>query len=295
MTHLVTGAKGFLGSHLMRALGKDAVGLDLPKCDILQEESVPDSGGYCHEPSPMWLIFSEQHPETVWHLAALNSSTAGFYERPWDVLNTQIRGTLNVIDACVANGVKTLVLFSSSEVFQEAQAPTPEAVPFSIPDPTNPRYAYAGGKQASELLAWWSPIPKVVVIRPFNVFGEGQKPGHVIPDLEAAIRDLPESGGTLHVKGHPEDTRAYCHVSDFIAGCLRIVEHHEKDATCREVYNIGNPDNWMNNQELAARLLERAGKGATVTFGGRMPGAPRHRCPDMSKLQAIGWEPKVLL
>lgn len=285
MKHLVTGSKGFLGAHLMRALREEAVGLDLPECNVLLGDN---EFGLRRE------LFREP-VDTFWHLAALNGSTAGFYDRPWEVLDTQIRGTLNVIDACIANGVKTLVLFSSSEVFQEAKTPTPEAVPFSIPDPANPRFAYAGGKQASELLAWWSPIPKVIVIRPFNIFGDDQKPGHVIADLRAAIRAL-QDGEALQVKGNPNDSRAYCHVSDFIAGCLAINERHKSDERCREVYNIGNPANWYTNHQLAELLLREGGRsGALIKFGDRMPGAPQHRCPDVSKLRALGWEPEVRL
>lgn len=285
MKHLITGSKGFLGTHLMRALGDDAVGVDLPECDVTAADR--GSGDVLRR---AWRD-EETEPafETVWHLAALNDATQTFYDRPWDVLNTQIRGTLNVIDACALNGVKTLVLFSSSEVFQTAPIPTPESVPFSIPDMTNPRYSYAMGKQAAEMLAWYSAIPRVVILRPFNVYGPGQRPGHVVPDIIARVESL-EDGRTLTTNGR--GARAYCYVDDFIAGARKAVaaQHPEQ---CREVYNVGT-ERMVDAAELAARIASHMDRKVRIEelTGGAIGGTAR-RCPDTRKLRALGWSPRV--
>ena len=271
----------------MRALGDDAVGLDLPEWDAL----VPEDPEHTNFGYRMGL---GGRPDTVWHLAALNGSTQGFYDRPWDVLNVQVRGTLNVIDACVANGVKTLVLFSSSEVFQTPPViPTPESVPFSIPDMTNPRFSYAAGKQCAEMLAWYSPIPRVIVLRPFNVYGPGQGPGHVIPDLIYRIASC-GTGTILDVAGVPSSTRAYCYVDDFISGARRAVAaQHPEHA--REVYNVGVETETPLSELVDWLMVLSRRSDSTARYVAAPSGSVARRCPDVSKLRAIGWSPSVAL
>ena len=294
MKHLVTGSRGFLGSALLPALGPDAVGLDLPECDVMWDAdgNNPDS--------PLDFYVGTKKPETVWHLAALNGSTQGFYDRPWDVLNVQVRGTLNVIDACVANGVKTLVLFSSSEVFQAPpKIPTPEDVPLTVPDLTNPRYSYGGGKIAAELMAWWSPIPRVVICRPHNVYGVGQKPGHVIADFIDRALSTPD-GGTFDI--HGSTTRSFIYIDDFVAGVLAAAKHVESlpGDRIREVYNVGTEEQ-VSTVALAGMVSKACGRERDGRYAYRFKthdgpaGGTRSRCPDTRKLRATGWEAKVKL
>lgn len=262
----------------MAALYDDGVsGIDLPECDV-RHPCEADTGSYLD-------TAVGQGAETVWHLAALNDATQTFYDRPWDVLNTQIRGTLNVIDACVANGVKTLVLFSSSEVYQTPPViPTPEDVPLVVPDLKNPRYSYGGGKIAAELLAWWSAIPRVIIIRPHNVYGPGQGKGHVIPDMIERSMVLPPDG-TLLAFGSGQ--RSYCYVDDFIAGALLAAE---KGAD-RDVFHIGG-GNEVTTYQLGRYILDARGYDATRTevsvIDGPAGGTAR-RCPDTAKIRALGW------
>ena len=282
MTHCITGSRGFLGRHLMAAL-PGAVGLDLPECDV-RHPCEADTGSYLD-------TAVSQNVETVWHLAALNGSTQGFYDRPWDVLNTQIRGTLNVIDACLANGVKTLVLFSSSEVYQTADVvPTPEDVELVVPDLKNPRYSYGGGKIAAELMAWWSPIQRVIVIRPHNIFGEGQGPGHVIRDLYDKINAAP-TAARVDVPGNASHSRAFCHVGDFIQDCLAVVAYHEADERTREVYHLGTEEEvkLVDLADWVAEAMERA--DVEFRFTGGPTGATPRRCPSLAKMRSIGWLP----
>ena len=280
MTHVITGSKGFLGRHLMAAL-PGAVGLDLPECDVLTSHMAAFA-------ESVFGHIDEHKPSTVWHLAALNGSTQGFYDRPWDVLNVQVRGTLNVIDACVANGVKTLVLFSSSEVYQSAPVPTPEDVPFSIPDIKNPRFSYALGKQASEGLAWWSAIPRVIVCRPHNVVGPGQRPGHVWADIIERI-DTAERGAIVEVKGDARAERSFCYIDDFIRGVTMVERHHSGDERTREIYHIGDkrPVTMAKLANAIAGALGREDVGFQYTSA--PPGSPLVRCPDTTKMQALGW------
>lgn len=305
MNHLAVGAKGFLGRHLTAAL-PSCVGVDLPECDVREHGRGQQTVGEAVE----WHAKRDGAP-TVWHLAALNGSTAGFYSDPWSVLHTQIAGTLNVIDACVANGVETLVLFSSSEVYQTPpRIPTPEDVPFSIPDIKNPRFSYALGKQAAEGLAWWSAIPRVVVIRPHNVYAADQRPGHVIPDMVKAMLEAPlpypaphNPEFDSHRQGWPvipeftiKDagaTRAFIHARDFTAACLKIAEKTEAtEGRVREVYHVGTQDQ-ITMASLAGKIAKLLGKNFKWRSAPGLPGGTPNRCPDVTKLRALGWEPTI--
>src|SRR5262249_32776038 len=91
--------------------------------------------------------------DEVHHLAYVNG-TEFFYKFPEMVLEVGIKGMINVIDACRAADVRTLVLASSSEVYQTAPViPTDETVPLVVPDPHNPRLSYGAGKIISEIMA----------------------------------------------------------------------------------------------------------------------------------------------
>jgi dTDP-glucose 4,6-dehydratase/UDP-glucose 4-epimerase len=94
---------------------------------------------------------------------------------------------LSVIESCKVNNIKELVLISSSEVYQTPIiVPTPENVPLIIPDITNPRFSYGGGKIASELMLMnycKKNFDKAIIVRPHNVYGVDMGFEHVIPQL----------------------------------------------------------------------------------------------------------------
>ena len=295
MRHLVVGSKGFLGAPLRAAL--DAIGADLPESNVLydREQSIDELLRY--------HTGRGENIEAVWHLAALNGSTAGFYERPWDVLETQVRGTLNVIDACKRYGVKTLVLFSSSEVYQAPPVvPTPEDVPLVVPDIANPRYSYGGSKIAAELLAWHSPIERCFVVRPHNVFGPTQRPGHVIPDMIIRAARTPDRG-TFDING--ATTRSFIYIDDFTDAMMTIWKNvSERQGRVREIFHVGTEEQ-VSMVALAGMISEAVGRKNAgpnrdmyayrfKTNPGPAGGTP-FRCPDTKKLRALGWSPKMSL
>src|SRR5437588_512623 len=148
----VTGATGFIGSALVRALlksGNDVRALDNESRGSRHRLSDVESQierVHADVRDPAAVARAVQGMDTVCHLAAVNG-TEFFYTQPDLVLEVAVKGMLNVLDACVAHGVGNLFVASSSEVYQTpAQVPTDETVALSIPDPLNPRYSYAGGK-----------------------------------------------------------------------------------------------------------------------------------------------------
>src|SRR6185369_2202780 len=157
--------------------------------------------------------------ERVVHLASVNG-TKFFYEQPELVLDVGIRGMLNVVDACRANGVQELVVASSSEVYQEAPVwPADESVRLIVPEITNPRYSYGGQKIATELIAMnYGGIGRIVVFRPHNVYGADMGNEHVVPQLMrkalAAAAAQPTGAVKFPILGDGGQKRAFIYIDD---------------------------------------------------------------------------------
>lgn len=299
MTSLVTGSLGFLGWNLTKRLSQvEAVtGLD----NALRTHGRPDEEGAGPGYQPLIMDVRDAAllghvggSRAVWHLAAVNG-TRRFYEIPDVVLDTQILGTVNVIRACEAAGVTRLVLFSSSEVYQDAQqVPTPESVPLSIPDVTNPRYSYAISKIAAEALAWHSKIPQVVVIRPHNVYGPYMGDAHVIPELVDQFAHLPRTGGKVVVSSDAEATRSFIHVDDFVDACLTIADSLPSEGGAREIFHVGSGIE-TRIDDVVAMLTRLTGTSPRIERRSAPAGSPLRRCPDVSRLHSLGWAPRVTL
>ena len=124
--------------------------------------------------------------DEVHHLAFVNG-TEFFYSQPDLVLDVGVRGMVNVIDSCRKHNIGTLMLASSSEVYQTPpKVPTDETAPLAIPDPLNPRYSYGGGKLISELMAinyGRKYFNRVLIFRPHNIYGPDMGWEHVVPQL----------------------------------------------------------------------------------------------------------------
>lgn len=231
------------------------------------------------------------------HMAFVNG-TQYFYDRPELVLDVGVRGMLNVLDACRSEGVARLVLISSSETYQDPPViPTPEDVPLVVPDVLNPRYSYGGGKLISELLAinWGRKgFERVLVVRPHNVYGPDMGFEHVIPQFAFRMMDLAEAcpvGALVFpIKGNGSQTRAFCAIADFTDGLLLLLEK----GSHLSIYNIGNPQE-VTISELASLVAAQFGREIEVQAGESFSGETLRRCPDISKIAAMGYKPGIML
>jgi len=234
--YLITGAGGFIGRHLSRSLeadGHEVVKIDngwrhgdrddIVSADVTKSEEV-------------LALFRFVEPDVVIHLAAING-TRNFYEKPSLVLEVGLRGILNVVDACEKTGTSALYVASSSEVYQEAEKEADESVPYSCPDPLNPRYSYAVSKMATEMVALNSRIPHVVIFRPHNVYGPEAGEDHVIPQFFRRAEAL-RPGQPFQVHGDADQSRAFIYVDDFVDG-LRVLLQR---GVHRSIYHIGTRD-----------------------------------------------------
>ena len=211
---LVTGGSGFIGSALVKALVKDGNTVRVlddnsrgaPRRLEEVKNDIEFIGGDVRDAAAVERAVRGM--DEVHHLAFVNG-TEFFYSAPELVLDVGVKGMINVIDACRAANVRNLVLASSSEVYQTPpQVPTDESAPLLVPDPTNPRYSYGGGKIISELMAinyGRKLFDRVLIFRPHNVYGPDMGFEHVVPQfalrLKKAARAAPERQGAVRDPG----------------------------------------------------------------------------------------------
>lgn len=301
--YLVTGGSGFIGQavvrrflhegHDVRVLDNDSRGraarltdiiddLDFVKADIRDPDAVADA---------------VKGMDGVVHLAFVNG-TEFFYSQPDLVLDVGVRGMVNVVDACMKHGVGELILASSSEVYQTPPTvPTDESAPLCVPDPLNPRYSYGGGKILSELMAinyGREHFERVLIFRPHNVYGPDMGWEHVLPQFVLRMKELSEENLAGPVKftiqGTGNETRAFVFIDDFIDGVMAMMNKGEH----LSIYHIGTQEE-VAIAEVASLVGEFYERDIEIIPGDAPEGGTPRRCPDISKLAALGYRPKTNL
>ena len=232
--------------------------------------------------------------QSVIHMAYVNG-TEFFYTKPELVLEVGVKGMLNVLDACKSQKVRELILISSSEVYQTPPTiPTPENVPLVIPDIQNPRYSYGGGKAISELLAinyGRKNFDRIVIVRPHNVFGPDMGWEHVIPQfiLRAYDQSQENTQGPLafSIQGQGNETRTFVGVEDFTEGLMIAIEKGGH----QEVYHLGTEEE-IRIADVARKIVTSIGRKIELKPGPLSPGSTARRCPDISKMKNLGYNPR---
>ena len=303
-TIVVTGGAGFIGSALVRRFVRDGFSVrvldDVSRGSENRIADVADSIDFRKGDVRDAQIVADvvRGAEWVCHLAYVNG-TARFYREPDLVLDVAVRGMLNVLDACRRHDVGRLLLASSSEVYQSApRVPTDESAPLSVPDPLNPRYSYGGGKIISELLALnfgRKGFERVIAFRPHNIYGPDMGWDHVIPQVTVRLlRAIATPSGSgpveLRIQGSGEETRAFCYIDDLVDGVRLLLDRGEHLG----IYNIGT------TEEIAIRTLAESiagcfGREIVILPGELRAGSTRRRCPNIDRISALGYAPRVAL
>lgn len=299
--YLVTGGTGFIGSALVRRMVKEGYGVRILDNDFRgSEQRLKDIIGKIETIKADIRNASDVEKackgvDGVIHLAYING-TEFFYKMPELVLEVGVKGIVNVIDGCIKNGVKELVLASSSEVYQSpSKIPTDETAHMLIPNPLNPRYSYAGGKIISELMAinyGRKYFDKAIIFRPHNVYGPDMGWEHVIPQFVVRMKEICERNKSKTIKfpiqGTGEETRAFIFIEDFIDGLMLVLKKGEHLG----IYHIGTMEE-ISIKEVAIEAGKYFGREISIVPGKLTKGSTLRRCPDITKLKKLGFKPKI--
>lgn len=298
---LVTGAGGFIGSHLVEKLAADGA-----EIRAFVEYDSRGSWGWLDDAAPETLEAVEiiagdirnSHAvrqavagcDTVLHLAALIGIPYS-YLAPESYVDTNVTGTLNVVQAATDLGVSRVVHTSTSEVYGTAQY-----VPIDEKHPLNPQSPYAATKVGADQIAlsygrsFGTPV---TVVRPFNTYGPRQSARAVIPTIitQLAAHD-PKSGPATIRLGATAPTRDFTYVGDTVAGFLAAAA---SDGAVGDVVNIGTNFE-ISVGDTARTIAELMGVEIRIeTEDTRLrPDASeveRLWCDNRKAAEMIGWQP----
>ena len=304
---LVTGATGFIGSNVVKRLDKrniEIIAIDNNFRGITSRLKDTSNKVTFYDFDIRDLnkfIEYSKNCDCIIHLAYING-TKNFYSMPHEVLDVAIKSILNVFEVCKINQIKNLFIASSSEVFHEPNTiPTDENVPLIIPDISNPRYSYSAGKILYEVLGkhyYTNLFDRIVLFRPFNVYGKDMGMGHVIPQIIDRIKrnnlhlitNKRKAKINFEIEGNGFQTRAFEHIEDFVDGLEIILQK----GLNREIYNIGN-DEEISINKLVSKIFNCINNKLDINIvQNSIPkGGTNRRCPNISKLRKLGYKPKI--
>src|SRR5437867_2252048 len=291
---LITGAAGFLGSHLsdrFLAEGHEVAGMDNlitgSKANLAHLERHPRFQFIRHDVSKH---ISWHGPlDAILHFAS-PASPVDYLEVPIQTLKVGSLGTHNCLGLARATGARFL-LASTSEVYGDPQIhPQPESY-WGHVNPVGPRGVYDEAKRFAEAITMayhrFHGLDTRIV-RIFNTYGPRMRPsdGRVVSNfiVQASRRE------PLTVYGDGSQTRSFCYVSDLIDGIVRLFEGGDADPT-----NIGNPNEFTVRQ-LAGLVLRLTGSRSPIVERPLPVDDPKVRQPDIARARAtLGWDPQISL
>ncbi len=291
---LVTGGAGFLGSHLCEALV--AAGHDVLCVDNYFTGSKENLAALLDHPRFEAMRHDITFPlyveaDEIYNLAC-PASPIHYQFDPVQTTKTSVVGAINMLGLAKRTHARVLQA-STSEVYGDPEiTPQPEEYRGNV-NPLGPRACYDEGKRCAETLFFdyhRQHKTRVKVVRIFNTYGPRMHPndGRVVSNfvLQALL------GEDLTIYGEGRQTRAFCYVSDLIAGLVRMMESPE---TLIGPINLGNPHE-ITVRDLAERILAITGSRSRMVFRPLPADDPMQRCPDIAKARReLGWEPKVAL
>jgi UDP-glucuronate decarboxylase len=291
MRYLVTGAAGFLGSHLCERLlqdGHEVIGVDNlytgNKRNLAQVLKNSDFTFLLHDVTfPLFLevdgIFNFACPASPIH----------YQKHPVQTLKTSIHGAINLLGLAKRTGARFLQA-STSEVYGDPlESPQKEDYWGNV-NPVGVRSCYDEGKRAAETLTmdyFRQHRVDVRIARIFNTYGPrmAKNDGRVVSNF--VVQAL--SGEPVTLYGDGQQTRSFCYVDDLIEGIVRLFFSEDLVGPV----NLGNPEE-VTIRQLAMEILEMTGSSSLVVESSLPSDDPKRRCPDISLAEEkLAWKPKV--
>jgi len=293
-TSVVTGAAGFLGSHLTDLLlvrGHKVIGIDNFVTGTV--DNISHLGGNQNfkfiQQDVTEFIFLDVSVDYVWHFAS-PASPIDYLELPIQTLKVGSLGTHKAL-GLAKNKKARFLLASTSEIYGDPLVhPQPEEYWGNV-NPIGPRGCYDEAKRFAEALAMAYHNEHGVqtrIVRIFNTYGPRMRlnDGRVVPAfVSQALHNKP-----LTVFGRGRQTRSFCYVSDLIEGIYRLMLSNYSLPV-----NIGNPVE-MTVLEFAREIIRATRSRSRIEFKPLPQDDPKQRQPDITKAQKLlGWQPRVSL
>jgi dTDP-glucose 4,6-dehydratase len=290
---LVTGAAGFLGSHLTDRIlreGDTVLGVDnLSTGDLENIAHLQREPHFQFEELDICQPFDPGPVDYVFNLAS-PASPADYLRLAIETLSVGSAGTRNTLEIAAKYRARYLHASTSECYGDPLEHPQTEEYWGNV-NPVGPRSVYDEAKRFSEALVMAYCRSRAVdthLVRIFNTYGPRLHPddGRVISNfMMQALR-----GHSLSIYGDGSQTRSFCYVDDLIDGIMLLSESSEHLPV-----NIGNP-NEFTILECAKAVLDVTGSNSGLVFEELPEDDPTRRCPDISKARdLLGWEPKVPL
>lgn len=289
---LITGAAGFLGSHLcdrFLAEGYEVVGMDNLLTGSIKniEHLFPRKEFTFYHHDVTKFVHVPGHIDYILHFAS-PASPIDYLRMPIQTLKVGALGTHNLLGLAKSKGSRILVA-STSEVYGDPLVHPQTEEYWGNVNPVGPRGVYDEAKRFMESITMaYHTFHKVDtrIIRIFNTYGPRMRldDGRALPTfMSQALR-----GEDITVYGDGSQTRSFCYVDDLVEGIYRLLL---SDYT-RPV-NIGNPSE-ITLLQFAEEVLELTGSNSKIVFEPLPQDDPKQRQPNITKAKTIlGWEPKV--
>jgi dTDP-glucose 4,6-dehydratase len=290
---VITGAAGFIGSHLSEALldrQYSVIGIDnlltgstaniahLRNRDFLFIKH--DVTNYINIEGPVDVVLHWASP----------ASPIDYLELPIPTLKVGALGTHKALGLAKAKGAR-FVLASTSEVYGDPLEHPQKETYWGNVNPIGPRGVYDEAKRFAEALTtayhrYHGLDTKIVRI--FNTYGPRMRlnDGRAVP----AFMSQALAAEDVTIFGSGRQTRSFCYVTDLVDGVIRLMESSENDPV-----NIGNPHE-MSIEEIARKIIEMTGSKSRLVYRPLPEDDPKVRQPDISRARSLlGWEPRVSL
>jgi dTDP-glucose 4,6-dehydratase len=290
---VVTGAAGFIGSHLCETLldrGHSVVGIDnLLTGDMGNIAHLRDRDFEFIRHNVTRYIDVDGPVDFVLHWAS-PASPIDYLELPIQTMKVGSLGTHNALGLAKAKGAGFMIA-STSEIYGDPlEHPQKESYWGNV-NPIGPRGVYDEAKRFAEAMTtayhrYHGLDTKIVRI--FNTYGPRMRlhDGRAVPAfMSQALR-----GEDITIFGSGKQTRSFCYVSDLVGGIIRLMESSVNDPV-----NIGNPHE-MTIEEIAREILRLTGSNSKIVYRPLPEDDPKVRQPDITRARTLlGWEPKVPL
>jgi dTDP-glucose 4,6-dehydratase len=291
MRIVITGAAGFIGSHLSETLldqGHTVIGIDnLLTGDIANIAHLTGRDFLFSKHDVTNYIYVDGPVDVVFHWAS-PASPIDYLELPIPTLKVGALGTHKALGLAKAKGAR-FVLASTSEVYGDPLEHPQKETYWGNVNPIGPRGVYDEAKRFAEAMTvayhrFHGLDTKIVRI--FNTYGPRMRinDGRAVPNFIAQAL----AGEDVTIYGSGSQTRSFCYISDLVRGILKLM-----DAETNEPVNIGNPHE-MSIEDMARLIIKMSGSSSQLVFKPLPTDDPKVRKPDITRARTLlGWEPVV--